>query len=127
MATVNHTSALQTSYTRPVVPFPVAPATEPITQLELAALLSLRNRSRQLADQVEAAEKSIRTRLELGTEVELGEHSAQLKESFRRNVGWRDVAERLAERLYGEGRGEAYCENVLQNTKPSRSVSLAVV
>ncbi len=110
-----------------VVPFPVTPAIEPITQFELAALLSLRKRARQLAEQVEMAEKSVRTRLEVGVSVEAGEHTASLKESFRRNVAWREVSERLAERLYGEGRGEAYCENVLQNTKPSRSVSLLIL
>jgi|SRR5579864_2692050 len=110
-----------------VVPFPVVPQTVEITQLELAALLSLRNRARQIAEQVEAAEKSVRSRLETGAAVEPGEHTAELKESFRRNVGWRDVSERLAERLYGEGRGEAYCENVLQNTKATRTVSLSIL
>lgn len=110
-----------------VVPFPVAPAVESITQIEIAALLSLRNRICQLEAQVEAAERSVRTRLETGASVEAGEHAASLKESFRRNVGWREVSERLAERLYGEGRGEAYCENVLRNTKPSRSISLVLL
>jgi hypothetical protein len=110
-----------------VVPFPAAPAVEQITQLEIAALLSLRNRARQLEAQIADAEKSVSDKLTVGASVEAGEHTASLKESFRRNVGWRDVSERLAERLYGEGRGEAYCENVLQNTKPSRSVSLVVL
>ncbi len=38
----------------------------------------------------------------------------------------RSVAVRLAERLYGDGRGHAYAENVLQNSKPSKVVSLLV-
>lgn len=109
-----------------VVSFPQA-APEQVTQCEIAVLLSMRNRAWQLAEQIEAAEKSVRTRLESGASVEAGEHTASLKESFRRNVAWREVSERLAERLYGEGRGEAYCENVLQNTKPSRTVSLVVL
>ncbi|SRR6266478_6142283 len=110
-----------------VVPFPAVPTVVEITQLELATLLSLRNRARQLEVQIEAAEKSIRTRLSEGVQVEAGDHTAELKESSRRNVAWRDVAERLAERFYGEGRGEAYCENVLQNTKPARTVSLVLL
>jgi len=109
-----------------VVSFP-APQAAPITQFELAAVLSLRNRARQLEAQIGDAEKSVRTRLEAGVSVEVGEHTASLKESFRRNVGWRDVAERLAERLYGEGRGEAYCGNVLGNTAPTRTVSLTIL
>lgn len=108
-----------------VVPFPAVPAT--ITQSEIALLLSLRNRARQLEAQITEAEKSVCERLEAGVSVESGEHTASLKESFRRNVAWREVTERLAERLYGEGRGEAYAENVLQNTKPSRSVSLVLL
>lgn len=100
---------------------------EEITQFELGALLSLRNRARQLAEQVEAAEKSVRARLEVGASVEPGEHTAALKEALRRNISWRDVSVRLAERLYGEGRGEAYCANIIEHTKASRSVSLVVL
>jgi len=105
------------------VPFP---AVGQITQTELSALLSLRNRARQLAEQVEAAEKSVRERLEASVPVEAGEHSAELKENFRRSVAWRDVTLRLAAKLYGPKRAEAYCENVLENTKPTRTVSLRV-
>ena len=39
----------------------------------------------------------------------------------------RVIQVRLAEGLYGEGRGNAYAANVLQNTKPSRTVSLDVL
>ena len=104
-----------------VVPFP-APQT--ITQLELTAFLSLRGRLRQLTEQVEAAEHSIKTRLESGTSLELGDHRAELKENFRRNVSWKDVVIRLADRL--KLNGESYCEKVLASTKPSRTVSLVV-
>lgn len=110
-----------------VVSFPALPAVEQITQLELAALLSLRNRARQLEAQIADAEKSVRDRLEAGGRVELGEHTATLKESFRRNVAWREVSERLADRLYGESRGVGYCEGVLNNTRPTRTVSLVVL
>ena len=97
-----------------------------ITQFELAALVSLRNREAQIAEQVEAAEKSIRERLENGARVEAGERTAEIKENFRRSVSWRDVAERLAGKLYGQKRAEAYCENVLRNTKSTRTVSVQI-
>ncbi len=35
-------------------------------------------------------------------------------------------SERLAVRLYGEGSGLAYCENVLENTKPNRTVTCPI-
>jgi len=104
-----------------VVPFP---APQAVTQLELAKLLSLRGRLHQLEEQVEQAEQSIKTRLETGALLEPGDHRAELKENFRRNVSWKDVVVRLAERLKMDG--EAYCAKVLSSTKPTRSVSLVI-
>lgn len=104
-----------------IVPFP---APQAITQLELATLLSLRGRLHQLEEQVQEATQSIKTRLEMGAILEPGDHRAELKENFRRNVSWKDVVVRLAERLRMDG--EAYCAKVLSSTKPSRTVSLVV-
>lgn len=104
-----------------VVPFP---SPQPITQTELTLLLSLRGRLHQLQEQVEQAEQSVKTRLEKGAILEPGDHRAELKENFRRNVSWKDVVIRLAERL--RMNGEAYCAKVLSSTKPSRSVSLVI-
>jgi hypothetical protein len=104
-----------------VVPFP---ASQTITQLEISVLLSLRGRLSQLEEQVETAEQSIKARLETGASLEPGDHRAELKENFRRNVSWKDVVVRLAERLKMDG--EAYCAKVLSSTKPSRTVSLVV-
>jgi hypothetical protein len=98
--------------------------TEPISQLELGMLLSMRNRLRQVEEQVVAAEADLKARLEAGVEVEPGVHVVQLKESFRKSVSWKDVTIRLANRL--KLNGEAYCAKVLAATKPSRSVSLEV-
>lgn len=106
-----------------VVPFP---AQETVTQLELVTLLSLKGRLHQLTSQVEAAEQSIKTRLEKGCAVEEGDHTTTLKENFRRNVAWREVCERLGDRLFGNGKGEPYCEKVLKSTKPTRTVSLQI-
>jgi len=84
----------------------------------------MRGRLHQLAEQVEQAEQYIKTRLEKGALLEPGDHRAELKENFRRNVSWKDVVVRLAERL--RMNGEAYCARVLNSTKPTRSVSLVI-
>jgi hypothetical protein len=124
---MTHASVVQISeqlYAHPSVPQVPDPAD--ITQLELAALLSLKTQAFRIDRQVAEAERSIRTRLESGALVEPGDRVAELKESSRRTVSWREVTERLADRLFGSGKGDAYCERVLRSTKPSRSVSLIV-
>jgi hypothetical protein len=106
-----------------VVPIPnQSPQT--ITQIELVLFLSLRGRLQQLEEQVTAAQEEFKARLEAGAVVQPGDHVAELKESFRRNVSWKDVVVRLAERL--KMSGEAYCTKVLSSTKPNRTVSLSV-
>jgi hypothetical protein len=100
------------------------PASRAITQLELTVLLSLRGRLSQIEEQVEAAEQSIKARLESGASLEPGDHRAELKENFRRNVSWKDVVVRLAERLKLDG--EAYCARVLASTKPTKTTALVV-
>ena len=108
-----------------VVPFPQSvPATEVISQNELALLLSLRGRRKQIEEQVAAEEESLKTRLEAGALVEPGDHMAELKENSRRSVAWKDVAIRLADRLKLDG--EMYCARVPAATKPTRIVSLIV-
>jgi hypothetical protein len=108
-----------------VVQFPQSvPAIEPITQLELELFLSLSNRLKKLEAEVAAEEAALKARLESGASVDPGVHVAELKEGFRRNVAWKDVVIRLAERL--KLNGESYCAKVLAATKPSRTVSLIV-
>ena len=104
-----------------VVSFP-APST--VTQLEILSLLSLRGRLSQLTEQVEKAEQSIQARLQSGAALEPGDHIAKLKENLRRNVSWKDVAVRSAERLKMDG--SLYCAKVLASTKPTRTVSLVI-
>jgi len=104
-----------------VVPFP---AVEPITQLELTVFLCLRGRLHQLEEQVKQTEQSIKSRLENGAALEPGDHRAQLKENFRRNVSWKDAVIRLANRL--RMNGEAYCAKVLNSTKSTRTVSVVI-
>jgi hypothetical protein len=108
-----------------VVPFPQSvPTKEPITQLEIELLLSLRARVAQLQEQVSIEEAAFQARLEAGASVETGAHGAELKESWRRNVSWKTVCIRLARRLKFDG--AAYCARVLASTKPTRSVSLVI-
>src|ERR1700693_4518394 len=119
-ASVNHPVEQSKSA---VVPFPQLPPQQ-ISQAEIIPFLSLPGRLHQLEQQVEAAELSIKSRLEGGASLEPGSHTAELKESFRRNVSWKDVVVRLAERL--KMNGGAYCAKVLSSTKPPRSVSLVI-
>lgn len=100
-----------------IIPITTFPPQE-ISQLELTTLLSLRNRAKQVEADIADAERSIKARLEVGGYVEAGEHTAALKENSRRNVSWREVAERLGDKLFGSGKGDQYCERVLRSTKP---------
>src|ERR1700676_397038 len=118
--------ATQTVSQRPhVVQFPPSvPAAETIHQTEHQLLLSLRGRLKQLQEEIATEEESLKTRLEAGAVIEPGDHTAQLKENNRRNVSWKDVAIRLANRLKWDG--EMYCARVLAATKPTKTVSLDV-
>jgi len=107
-----------------VVPAQFPSKAAPITQTELALFISLRGRLHQLETQVEAAEASIRQRLEQRGVVEEGDHSAELKEHFRANVAWKEKAIDLAERLGLNG--QAWAQNVLTHTTKTRTISLVV-
>ncbi len=112
--------------TAKVTPFAV-PAQSPrttITQLELAALLSLRGRLLQLEQQVEAEEQSVKARLEAGAPVEPGDHTARLEKHFRASIAWKEKAIDLAERLGLNG--QAWAQNVLTHTAKTPTVSLFV-
>ncbi len=105
-------------------PLPKPP--QEITQGDLSYILATRLEIQRLKANLTEAEESLKFRLGAGARVESGVFRAWLKEHFRRAVAWREVSERLAERLYGNGRGFAYCENTLKNTKPTRTVTLHV-
>jgi len=102
----------------------VLPEPQTISQVELTLFLSLRSRLHQLEEQVRQAEQSLEVRLEKGAVLEPGDHRAELKENFRRNVSWKDVVTRLANRLRMDG--EAYCAKVLNSTKSTRTVSVVI-
>jgi hypothetical protein len=97
---------------------------EAISQTELQFFLALRARAVEIEKQIAEHEASFALRLESGAGIEPGVHSAELKESFRRNIAWKSVAVRLADR-FGLG-GEKYAKRVLAATKPNRTISLEV-
>jgi hypothetical protein len=107
-----------------VFPQSVPAVVEVISQVELELILSLRARLTKLEEEASAAETSLKTRLEAGASVESGDHTATLKESYRRNVAWKAVVVRLAERL--KMNGEAYARRVLSATKPTRHVNVVI-
>ena len=97
---------------------------ETISQEELGLYLSLLGRLKQLEAQIATEEHSLRARLASGARVQPGDHTAELKENFRRNVAWKAIVMRLALRLKLDG--EKYCDRVLAGTRPTRTVSLIV-
>ena len=115
------TQSLPSPQVQPI-PFP----NKQITQAQLQRIIGLRNEVSALKADLETAEAEARTALEAGAEVEPGTHVASLKESFHRNVAWREIVSRLGDRLYGDGKGAAYCARVIASTRPSRSVQLVV-
>ena len=115
-----------------ITPFP-SPAQVPetphkppqeITQGDLSYILATRMEVDRLKANLAEAEESVKSRLEAGASVAYGAFRARLKENLRRNVAWKSVVVRLANRLGLNG--EAYCSNVLGNTKPTRVVSLHI-
>lgn len=105
--------------------FPKAqPAVETVTQAELVELIEHQNLLAQLEAKTEKLESGIKSRLEGGAAVQPGVHIASLKKSFRRNVAWKDVVMRLAEKLGYDPEG--YASNVLVHTTPTPTVSLEV-
>ncbi|HEY6126846.1 MAG TPA: hypothetical protein VIW23_01575 [Candidatus Acidoferrum sp.] len=113
---------------QPVAPAVVIPfkKSEPITQYELEEVMLLRNALRQREGQLALIETNLKARLEVGATVEEGVHVAELKETFRRTVAWKSVAADLADTVFGEGKGTAYCDEVLAATVPDRYVSLVI-
>ncbi len=126
MATHSVLHGVNTPSITNVIPIKSPSSPQTITQLEINLILELRRRADQLQQQIDEAEQSVRVRLEAGGSVEPGQREALLKENLRRNVAWREISERLANRLYGRGTGRSYCDRVLHSTKPTRTVSLAI-
>ncbi len=75
---------------------------------------------------LEGLEADLKQRLTAGATVEDGIHVAKLKHGSRRNVAWREIAKRLGDKLFGNGKGEPYRERVLNSTKPTPTVQLDV-
>jgi hypothetical protein len=121
LQTVPH--VVQQSKPATVIPFS-KPVAQQISQLEICTVVALRQDIRKRQAELDAVEADFKSRLEAGAGCESGLRSATLKESFRKNVSWKDVVIRLADRL--KLNGESYCEKVLASTKPSRTVSLVV-
>jgi len=125
MATQQIVSPVAQQQKSTVVSFPnQSPQT--ITQIELALFLSLRSRLQNLEEQVTAAQEEFKARLAAGAVVQSGDHIARLDERPRRNVAWRGVAENLADIILGDGKGSTYCDEVLNATVPTVTVSLFV-
>src|ERR1700734_2024522 len=80
-------------------PTQVLPVVEKISQSQLSEYVEARNVLVRLQLRVDEMEESLKARLEAGSDVQPGIHVASLTENLRRNVAWRDMTMRLAERL----------------------------
>ena len=130
MATGNYTvvdtpvTTLQHGH-RNVLQLPVS-FLKPISQLDLETVILLRNTLKRKKEELESVEATLEARLEAGTTVEDGVHTAELRVSTRRTVAWKAVAADLADTVFGDGKGDSYCEDVLNSTAPTKTVSLHV-
>ena len=106
-----------------VVPIRSTPTIQ-IPQAQLATILQLRREARRIQEQLAKVEAEVKTALNVGAEVEPGNHIARLDEHFRASVPWKEKAIDLAVRLGLNG--QAWATNVLSHTKPTRTVSLHV-
>jgi hypothetical protein len=123
MATQQIVSPVRQQQKSTVVPFPQA-LPQAITQTELVLFLSLRGRLQQLQEQVDAAQAEFKARLEAGAIVQPGDHVARLDERSRRNVAWRGISEDLANTVFGDGNGVKFCDEVVNATQPTVTISL---
>lgn len=103
--------------------FKVVPSVE-ISQHEIAELIEAQNTLGKLQLRVNSLEDSILARLQAGAVVEGGLHCAEVKKNSRRSPAWKDITQRLAQRLGFDP--DAYVSNVISHTKPSISYSLEV-
>ena len=77
-------------------PLPKPP--QEITQGDLSFILATRLEVDRLKANLAEAEESVKSRLEAGASVAYGAFRARLKENLRRNVAWKSVVVRLANR-----------------------------
>jgi hypothetical protein len=94
--------------------------------MDLETAICLRNTLKRKQEELDSTEAELRARLEAGAIVEDGVHTCELKESFRRTVAWKAVAADLADTVFGDGKGDSYCEDVLNSTAPTKTISLKV-
>src|SRR5580658_6162869 len=101
--------------------FPSQPSlkeVEPITQDQLAQIITLRQQVETLQLELGEAQADVQSALETGASVEPGLSRASLKTTERRSVAWKGVCEREL--------GEAYCARVLAATRPDTFTHLVV-
>ena len=99
---------------------------KPISQLDLETVILLRNTLKRKQQELDSMEAALKARLEAGASVEEGVHTAEMRVSARRTVAWKAVAADLADTVFGDGKGDSYCEDVLNSTAPTKTVSLHV-
>src|SRR5689334_14906363 len=125
MATQQIVSSVSTQQKSAAIQFP-ASFLKPISQLDLEAMILLRNNLKCKQGELDSIEAELKARLEAGATVQEGVHIAELRASSRPAVAWKSVAADLADTVFGDGNGESYCEDVLNSNVPTKSTNLHI-
>lgn len=110
-----------------ILEMPRPSAIPQVLQDELESILVLKAQVQKMNSELAEKTESVKALLQAGAVVENGTRMASLKDNGRRSVAWREKVEELADRLYGEGRGKGYADNVMKNTKKSESWTVEVL
>jgi hypothetical protein len=94
------------------------PHVEPVTQEQLARIITLRQQVETLEHQLGEVQADVQSALKAGASVGPGLFRASLKTIERRSVAWKTVCEREL--------GEAYRARVLAGTRPEQFTHLIV-
>jgi hypothetical protein len=99
---------------------------ETVTQFDLARYLKVKQELKDLKGEYFDLQAQLVEQLEGGHHIEEGTRKAELKPWERVTVSWRSVAERLAEKHYGSGKGKGYCNRIVKTSKPTQYSKLVV-
>jgi hypothetical protein len=97
-----------------------------VKQAELIRYIKLDNDIEKMTKERDTLEEDLKRLLMAGVQVEDGVHTAEAKLTERRSPKWKDAAIELADKLKGAGKGEEWAAKILENTKPTSSVTLKI-
>jgi hypothetical protein len=97
-----------------------------ITQATLRKLLLAKKRIADLEASVKVTEEQILAALKDGSTVQNGVLIAEVRQTERRNVAWRQAFEEQISKRDGDGKGKELADRILAATHPQTYESLSV-